>query len=107
MGNEGGTRWWPFLAGIAAGAALGVLFAPRSGKETREAMRNKGQDMKDDLDEVIDRVRAEWAQAKGKAHDAASMSKEEVDDLLRFLMDEGRDLVDRVKSGTRTHTGNP
>lgn len=107
MGSEGSSRWWPFLAGIAAGAALGVLFAPRSGKETRAAMGDKGQALKDDLDEVIGRVRTEWAQAKGKAHDAASMSKEEVDDLLRFLMEEGRDLVDRVKNGPRTHTGNP
>ena len=107
MGSEGSSRWWPFLAGIAAGAALGVLFAPRSGKETRAAMGDKGQALKDDLDEVIGRVRAEWAQAKGKAHDAASMSKEEVDDLLRFLMEEGRDLVDRVKNGPRPDTGNP
>jgi gas vesicle protein len=107
MGNEGSSRWWPFLAGIAAGAALGVLFAPRSGKETRDAMRNAGGALKDDMDEAIGRMRAEWAQAKGKAQDAASMSKEEVDDLLRFIMEEGRDLYDRVKNGPRPHTENP
>jgi gas vesicle protein len=29
------------IIGIAAGAALGLIIAPRSGRETREALRNR------------------------------------------------------------------
>ena len=39
-----------FIAGIAAGAALGVLFAPKSGKETRE-------DVKKSLEELVKKVK--------------------------------------------------
>lgn len=100
MENErAGHGWTAFLGGLLAGAALGVLFAPRSGKETREAIAGKGRAMKEDLDEAIGKARKEWSDLKGKAHDAATMTKEEVDDFLHFLFDEGSDLFDRVNKG--------
>jgi gas vesicle protein len=36
-----------FLAGLGFGALLGVLYAPRSGRETREAILNTAQEGKD------------------------------------------------------------
>lgn len=39
-GSFTGTLAW-FLAGAAVGTAIGILFAPRSGKETREAIGRK------------------------------------------------------------------
>lgn len=33
-----------FLAGLGFGALLGVLYAPRSGRETREAIKNSAQE---------------------------------------------------------------
>ncbi len=96
MSNERNFGVLGFLAGAAIGAAIGVLFAPRSGKETRERMAGKARDAKDDMDEFIDEARAEWAKAKGKVVDTATMTKEEVSDFIRFLMEEGRDLKDRL-----------
>ena len=39
--NEGGTSGlgW-FLAGLGVGALIGVLYAPKAGKETREDLMN-------------------------------------------------------------------
>lgn len=42
------------VAGMAAGAVLGVLFAPQKGKETRKKVIKKGEDLADAIDHRID-----------------------------------------------------
>lgn len=96
MSNERNYGILGFLAGAAIGAAIGVLFAPRSGKETRERMAGNARATKDDLDEFINEARAEWAKAKGKVVDTATMTKEEVSDFIRFLFEEAEDLKERL-----------
>jgi gas vesicle protein len=96
MSNERNYGILGFLAGAAVGAAIGVLFAPRSGRETRERMAGRARDAKDDMEAAIDEARADWAKAKGRVVDTATMTKEEVSDFIRFLMEEGRDLKDRL-----------
>jgi gas vesicle protein len=42
------------LAGLAAGALAGILFAPEKGSVTRKNITNKGEDYLDDLKEKFD-----------------------------------------------------
>ena len=74
--QSGGFGW--FLAGLGAGAILGVLFAPKSGRETREELvsgaregteyfRQRSQEAAGHVNEYVDRGkeyvdkgRAQW-----------------------------------------------
>src|SRR5208283_5389777 len=67
-----GLAW--FLAGLGVGALVGILYAPKSGRETRqnlatgaregtEYLRNSGHQVGEYVDrgrEVVDRGRAQW-----------------------------------------------
>lgn len=97
MENQTGKTAIALVAGLAAGAVLGILFAPRSGKETRAALRSKGEDMKEDLEERIEQARKDWSKAKGKVADAASMTKDEVSDFIHYMFKEGKRTADRVQ----------
>ncbi len=67
------------MAGIAAGAAIGILFAPKKGSKTRKLIARKGEDFADAIKEKINAVlidineqcehfcqEAEFIVAKGK-----------------------------------------
>lgn len=42
------------LAGVAAGAVLGILFAPDKGSNTRRKISQTGEDFMDDITEKLD-----------------------------------------------------
>jgi gas vesicle protein len=46
-----------FAVGALLGAGLALLFAPRSGKETREMLADKGRHLRDKAREASDDVR--------------------------------------------------
>ncbi len=64
-----------FLLGLGVGVAVGVLFAPKSGTETRELLRSKAEEGKDYL-----------ARRSGELKDSASE-----------LLDRGKQAVVRQK----------
>lgn len=42
------------LAGVAAGAALGIIFAPDKGSNTRKNIAKKGEDLADAINDKIE-----------------------------------------------------
>ena len=76
--REGSSFLW-FLAGLGVGAVVGVLYAPRSGDETREVLRSKAQ-------EGTERVRNQARRAREQAGD---------------WVDRGRDIINQQKDQFR------
>jgi gas vesicle protein len=54
MSNGAGKFLGGLIVGTAIGGALGVLFAPRSGKETRQALKRSAQDL--DLPQLAEEI---------------------------------------------------
>ncbi len=46
-----------FLLGAIAGVAIGFLYAPKSGRETREMLREKGSEVKEKAKEIAAKAR--------------------------------------------------
>jgi len=44
MSDRDGNSFLWFLAGLGVGAVVGVLYAPRSGNETRQVLREKAEE---------------------------------------------------------------
>jgi gas vesicle protein len=80
-----GLGW--FLAGLGLGALVGVLYAPKSGKETREDLKAGALDAKE-------RATVLAQQGRERAAEYAAQGREQLDDY----MDRGREYYDRGRT---------
>lgn len=74
--NYGDKAVW-FIAGIAVGAAVALLYAPASGQQTRRKIAKKTQEQRDVLmdsgKDMLDRGREMYERGRQLADDAADM----------------------------------
>lgn len=74
--RDGNTFVW-FLAGLGLGALVGVLYAPRSGSETREVLRARAEEGRDFMRSRAREAREQAAQWADRGRDVVNQQKEQ------------------------------
>ena len=88
-----------FLAGLGLGALAGVLYAPRSGSETREVLRARAEEGRDYVRNRAREARDQAAQWADRGRDVVNQQKEQ----FRAAYEAGRQAYQEAT----TETGSP
>lgn len=80
-----------FLAGMGVGAAVALLYAPKSGKETRKLIARGAERSRDYLEDTAERLRDRGKDLYDRGRDVARDAR----DAVRDIGEEASDLVDR------------
>ena len=80
-----GLGW--FLAGLGIGAVIGVLYAPKAGKETREDLLNGAREARDKAAELVE-------QGKQKAAELVEEGKQKAQESF----DKGREYYEKGRT---------
>lgn len=78
MADNAGTKFAYFLVGMGIGAAVGLLFAPRSGRETREYLRERAEEGKEYVSKKAHELRKGAEEYVEKGKEAVAQQKETV-----------------------------
>lgn len=107
-----------FLTGLGIGAGLGILFAPKSGNETRKELKNKLDEfivaLKDvDINEVkgeflskVEEIKKELEDLDKEkvlkiAQEKGEILKEKVDNLVNLAKDKGTPVLEGIADDLR------
>ncbi|MGH9470229.1 MAG: YtxH domain-containing protein [Terriglobia bacterium] len=80
--GNGGSAFGYFLIGLCFGAAAALLFAPRTGQETRDLLSSKANESRDYVSSRSKDVRQQAEQMVGKAKDIVAQQKEQLSAAL-------------------------
>jgi gas vesicle protein len=76
MADDSNSILW-FLAGLGVGAAVGVLYAPRSGSETRETLRARADEGREFVSQRARKAREQANDLVDKGREVAKQQKEQ------------------------------
>lgn len=102
--NKGGSGFSWFLAGLGIGAFVGVLYAPKSGKETREDiatgaregseyLRQRSREAVDQVNTYVDRGKVQVNEYVDRGREYVDRGRAQWDDFVN----QGRQFVETQK----------
>jgi gas vesicle protein len=101
MGEIMRERLSGFLLGIGAGIGIGILFAPKSGQQTRELLRVKAEDGEDYLVQRGHELRDNAADLINRGKEAISRQKSTLADAVEA----GKQAYHEKVGGTASSAG--
>ena len=110
-----------FVAGAAIGAGLGILFAPKSGKETRRDLKKKFDELiakakeidmnevRDNIEKKIEEIKKGIAEldkekALAIAKEQAKKIKGKCDDLVKYAKEKGTPILEKSAQAVKDKT---
>ncbi len=96
MSDREGSGFLWFLAGLGIGAAVGILYAPKPGDETRQRIRSVAEDIPDTVKERARQAREQAGSWAEKGRDYLSQQKEQI----RTAYEAGRQAYREATSET-------
>jgi gas vesicle protein len=102
MSNRDGSSFLWFLAGLGIGAAVGILYAPKSGDELRHHLREVAEDGRDTVKERARQAREQAGSWAEKGRDYLNQQK----DQIRSAYEAGRQAY-RDATGESTEDTTP
>jgi len=110
-----------FAAGVVVGAVAGVLLAPKSGKETREDLKNafndllekakniKAEDVKAAIEKKVAEIKEGLADLDKEkvlsiAKEKAAALKEKCNDLVAYAKEKGSPVVEKTAKDVKHKT---
>ncbi len=75
--KECSSKIWAFIGGALLGAAIGILYAPDSGKNTRAKLKSKLRELGEKLQKIKEQRRANKQNSTGSASSQTGGLREE------------------------------
>ena len=94
MSDHTGSKVSFFLVGLGIGALVGILFAPRSGEETREYLSHKAEEGREYAQRKARELRERADDLVERGKQAAARQKENIS----AAVDAGREAYQREKA---------
>jgi len=94
MADNIGSKISYFMVGLGIGALIGILFAPKSGEETREYLANKAEEGKEYAQRKARELRERAEDLLERGKDVATRQKESIG----AAVDAGREAYQREKA---------
>ena len=96
--NSNSVLW--FLAGLGFGALMGVLYAPRSGRETRDAIKNTAQEGTEYLKTRGRDARETVSQWVDRGKEVVTQKKEQISNAIDATRQAYREAAGEGKKGS-------
>jgi gas vesicle protein len=96
MSDNGSNSFVWFLAGLGLGALVGVLYAPRSGSETRDVLRARAEEGRDYVRDRAEQARSQATHWADRGREVLNQQKEQ----FRAAYEAGRQAYQETTTDT-------